>query len=406
MDNSTTNAAIGDAPAGLLNLMRFAALAGLGLSLYVLSVTLGDGPETIAGCGGEDGGCAHVLQTRWSLWFDLPVSALGAGLYAGHLAVTYLRPRRWSLICGLSLLTVAAGTWFVVLQALVIGTVCVYCMATHASGLVAAVALWRARVAAVDGGAPALPSARLAGSTFVGILLLIVGQALSAPPETHALTTAEIDGPQTSLPTEGREAAFFDGKLRLDLDALPVLGDRNAEHVMALVFDFTCPSCRRLSRHLVQLDARYDGAVAVVQLVCPISRECNRHLRPGVKERGWACDLARLSTALFVTDREQHDAFSDWLQRAITEVPPTVARRKAIKLIGEERLDAALADPRVDALIDRGARIYSDLGAGKLPKLLIRGDQVIVGEVHDADGLFAVIEAELGIRPVESGTPR
>ena len=388
-----------------LGVARIAALAGLALSSYVLAVTLGDGPETIAGCGGEDD-CAHVLQTQWSLWFGVPVSALGAGLYA-----TLLGP----VLPASDPLDGAAGdrrrrhAGRRVVRRPAVRRDRRGVPLLHGDARLRTAGRRRAAEGAGGRGGLLARPGPLVGAVAAGCAILVAGQLASDPPQTHAQQTAEFTPPTEdvgdALPDvpepDRREAVFFDGKLRLDLDALPVLGARDAPHTVAFVFDFTCPGCRRVSRHLVAAQERYGGAVAVAELVSPMSRECNVHVPRSAKQRTLACDLARLSCAMFLVDRERHREFSDWLTRALTDVPAKVARRRAVKLVGEEKLAAALADPRVNELIDRGGSVFSHLGAGKLPKLLVRGDQVVTGEVRNAEDLFSVLEKELGVVPVD-----
>jgi len=121
------------------------ALIGAAISAYLLWAVLfrdGSAPGCIA-IGGAD--CDAVLNSRWSQWLGLPVSGFAVVVYASMaVAVGFVgkansidaREWAWLALMGLAVSAAASAVWFIALQALVIGSGCVFCMAVHGCGMI------------------------------------------------------------------------------------------------------------------------------------------------------------------------------------------------------------------------------------------------------------------------------
>src|SRR5689334_12081204 len=71
---------------------RFAAiLLGLALVLAIYLGWLSATGKPVAGCGPESG-CGQILKSRWSQVLGMPVSLLGAGVYAFLFWASLCRP--------------------------------------------------------------------------------------------------------------------------------------------------------------------------------------------------------------------------------------------------------------------------------------------------------------------------
>lgn len=125
--------------------LRLAAGLSLVLSLYLAWLSLTHQP--VVGCGsGPLIDCDHVLDTPWSRWLGIPVAMGGVGVYAGILILSGMlrmppsAAQRWGWYALVLLVTIAAtsAAWFVGLQLFVVAKICIYCIATHAGGFVAA----------------------------------------------------------------------------------------------------------------------------------------------------------------------------------------------------------------------------------------------------------------------------
>ena len=163
--------------------LRVLSTVALGISTYLAWVAFNS--TGVAGCGGSLFDCDHVLSSRWSRLFDVPVGVGAAALYVGILlTLSFCRSNvsersqllAWRcLTCG-SLAAGLAALWFVALQIFVIGHFCSYCLVAHACGLtIAATILWQSPLSGRS-------TAALSGVSLAGVLGLIGGQMLT--PET------------------------------------------------------------------------------------------------------------------------------------------------------------------------------------------------------------------------------
>lgn len=198
------------------------ALIDLGVSGYLSWVALEAGK--VVGCGAASGfDCDEVLASRWSKWLGLPVSLFGTLTYLGILALCWpaaARPRSWATtaLFTLGLMAAGAAVWFIGLQAFVIGSYCLYCMAAHCCGIVVAVLTMlmfvdgeqadnvdqmRSLLGVADAtSAPAAESFSeplnlkhlfvSLGVAAVGLTLLMGGQVFVEPPEAMAMEEVEL----------------------------------------------------------------------------------------------------------------------------------------------------------------------------------------------------------------------
>lgn len=130
---------------GWLAVIRVLAAISIAISTYLSWVTLTHG--TIAACGDQHASqlaCDDVLRSPWSRVVGIPVSLLGLSVY-----VTMFFTSGWlrespqnqlearKRLCCQSLVAIAFGAavWFLFLQLIVIGHICLYCMAIHLSGI-------------------------------------------------------------------------------------------------------------------------------------------------------------------------------------------------------------------------------------------------------------------------------
>ncbi len=168
--------------------------------------------EQVAGCGGGAVfDCGHVLTSRWSKLFGLPVSVPAVALYGGMLGALWfcqssssasIRRRAWDAIVTGAIAAGLAAVWFLSLQILAIGHLCFYCMIAHTCGLAmcGAVLWWRP--------VGLRRTAVLAAVSAAGVGLMISAQLLAAPPETFIIEHhAAHDVPSEATGVAGAPAA-------------------------------------------------------------------------------------------------------------------------------------------------------------------------------------------------------
>lgn len=180
------------------------------------------------------------------------------------------------------------------------------------------------------------------------------------------------------------------GKARLNVADWPLAGSLDAKHIFVEMFDYTCPHCRSTHQTaLKDLKKRFGDDVAYVALCVPLDADCNKFVQATSAEHAEACELGRLAVAVWLADRKKFPEFHDWLFDGQHSRRVSEARRKAVALVGEERLQKMRATSTCSKYIERNVELYELVGAGSVPKLIF-DDSIVVGTVGSAD---AIIEA-------------
>jgi uncharacterized membrane protein/protein-disulfide isomerase len=378
------------------------AIAAVAIAGYLTWVSVRQS-ATPAGCG-PDSGCARVLASRWSRWFDVPVGAPAALLYLGVVVAALVawraelpsrRRGAWAALLILSTMAAGAAAWFLALQFAVLRAFCPWCLALHACGLVVFALAWtgrprRARTFGDIAGAPAPgPGAtagdapRPAGLVLAGLLgvgVLVAGQWMSRPAKKQM-----ADNPLPGV-------AVFPSDH-------PIVGSPDARHVVVLLADYTCPHCRTLHHQMDAALARYGREqLAVAVAPVPLNKDCNDAIQFTEERMREACELARLALAVWAADPAKYPAMDGWLFEPEWPRSAADARAHAASLVGEAALATALADPRVGRRIAGNVELYKAAGKGRLPKMLLPG-RVTEGEADDAEALFALLEKHLALAP-------
>jgi len=400
------------------------ALVALGISGFLLWVSLTN-QTSVPGCG--SGGaldCEHVLTSRWAQWLNVPVSALAAANYTLALVCLAFTARpgnpaqyrmMWSILVIQAIAGLGAAAWFVALQFMQLDAICIWCMSAHACGALFALSIlfrapWAAEPTEKEAPPVVLPgqisSGRLVVLTLVSLAFLttlVGGQMLYVPPE-HQVTTLGGGGDFDDGKGEERTVSFLNGKFGLKPHNFPTLGSPDSDYVVAYMFDYTCPHCRTLHGILDQTLHRYGKQLAVVTLPMPLDANCNELVHQTKKRHIGACDLAKISMAVWLTDRAKFETFHKWMMHG--EKPPDVdaTRAKAEEIIGKEPLDEALAMPWISEQIARNIELYKLTGEGSIPKLFVR-HVFVSGRPGEAEDLFELFEEELDIKPLPGFVP-
>lgn len=165
--------------------LRLLCCVALGISAYLTWAALNK--SGVAGCGGSVFSCDHVLSSRWSNWFSIPVAMGAMGLYAAMIVALSFCGEKTSETfrrLALRILTMSglaaglAAIWFISLQVFAIGHFCSYCLGAHACGLIiATMILWKRPLGT-------RPTAAFSTASMAGVAVLIGGQILTPPPPT------------------------------------------------------------------------------------------------------------------------------------------------------------------------------------------------------------------------------
>lgn len=409
-------------------LLAVLAMGMAGVLLYQSQTT-----QPLPGCGGGSS-CDTVLTSRWSLWFGIPVSMLAVGVYVAMFAAVLMRDTevkrpqlsadRVMIFC--SVAVIASALWFTVVQFGVLRTFCIYCMTTHVSASAAAVLCLLT----------AKPMRQLQGSMIISgtalalVAALIVGQVmgeeseaaapsvqfvqdtpdfqtspglpdnmlndplasgdfsippdLSLPPMERSLNSPTTSATSSDASAGPRKLEFYGGRFTVDTTTTPIIGDPYAPEVLVLLYDYTCSHCRETRLMLEKTKSRHGDKLAIICLLTPLDKKCNKLIRRTSPANKYACDLAQTSLAVW---RVAPDKWAEFDKLLYTDDDVRTAARAKIaawKLVGgEKELEPGLDDPWVGQRIDLDVRIYNacSRGAGNsLLPMLITDKAIMTGK--------------------------
>ena len=356
--------------------IRVLSAISAAIALYLVT-SLGSG--RVAGCGPASD-CQDVLTSGWAYWLGLPVSVPGLVVYGSIFLATFwvlpptlrrLRRRAWIFLAFAACVVSAAALWFLALQLLVLEHVCPYCLGAHLAGVLSAALIFRAT------GNP-LGRAPVRNAALLAVATLLAGQWLGEPP-THTVVSVPA-----SEPVEGRQMEILDGRFRLDLDKVPIIGHPDAPAVIISLFDYTCRHCRRMHQLLLDAEKAHRGALAIANLPMPLDTSCNPIVTRTAPEHTDACQYARLGLAVWRANPKAMSRFNRWIFDPPTPTGLDSALGFATELVGEEALRRALDDRWVREQLTQSIAIYETVsrhtGTGVMPQLII-GTQLVMGEL-------------------------
>ncbi len=166
------------------------ALIALGITGYLSYVSLS--ASAVMGCGGSVFDCSHVLTSKWSKIFGIPVSIPAFVLYLALLTAAWAPKLSSSagnqffamfVLMTCAFTAAAAGIWFVTIQIFSVEHLCPYCLAAHSCGLaLGAIMLWKNPIG--------VRSSFFAGAlALISVGFLSVTQTFSTPADTFEVET-------------------------------------------------------------------------------------------------------------------------------------------------------------------------------------------------------------------------
>ncbi len=421
----------------LARVLLAVAIAGAG---YLAWVSFHNGP--VAGCGTESG-CNKVLQSRWAYWLDIPVSVPALFVYLALFGSTVLLQKRqgpddqrgsWAAIIILSVMLAGAALWFVSLQVFVLHSFCKFCMTAHICGFTAAVICLMNIPFATDPdtpmwspgsgkyGVPRSAVGLLAVVGLAGVATLAGGQLLMQKERnvvkvlnpgaatakntqhpasaTNASSAFDLEGTPAMHLIAPRVLSIYSNQFQIKLDTVPMMGSPDASNIIVCLFDYTCPHCRALHPMLAQTQRRFGNQLGIVCLPMPISTNCDHLLPAKIHSVPDACEYAHLGLAVWRANPEVFHDFDDWLFLGEKPPPLEIAQKHAAELVGQDRLQAAMADPWVDKQITMDAELhYANWTAADTPVMpqIIIGHSISSGPLNSAEHLEILLNAHLGL---------
>jgi hypothetical protein len=215
---------------------------------------------------------------------------------------------------------------------------------------------------------------------LLAIALLIGGQVWF--PSGNAMKSSPPGNVSAihSLALAPRELILANGRVRLNAASYPAIGGLSAELVVAVLFDYTCETCRANHPALLEALHRHGSQLTIILIPTPLDPACNIAIARLMPEHADACDYARYALAVWRAQPEKFAAYDAWLMAGGGARPPPLARARqyAEALVGVAPFTKALADAGLMHSLRDSGEIYRTLESGIIPKLLLP-DQVLEG---------------------------
>ena len=179
-------------------------------------------------------------------------------------------------------------------------------------------------------------------------------------------------------------------RITLDVKQWPLLGHADAQYVFVEMFDYTCPHCRNTHHAIKGAFENYGNKLAILALPVPLERACNDTASGG--GHAGACELAKISIAVWRVSPEKFHEFHDWMFE--TTRSAASARAQAEKLVGAERFRKEYGSKIPSEYVKRHVDLYKKVGQGSVPKLLFP-KSTIDGAINSKTTMVSTIEREL-----------
>ena len=351
---------------------------------------------SMIGCGGGSP-CEQVLSSHWSAIAGiLPVSGLAMGAYLAMLVASLfigpgteaqIRRLAWGIILILTGSVAGSAIWFTIIQKWVIGNFCPYCMTTHITGLLlTALVIWRVVTDSQGSTFRIFPAL---GISFSGLVLAGI------------LVAFQVSLKPSAVYSEGESQKIMPA---IDYQTAPMVGSPEAPYIVTLLFDYQCSHCQKMHFLLNEAIRIYSGKLAFVLCPSPLNASCNPYIPPGTDAFKNSCELARIGLAVWLADREAFPVFEDWMftfDSGDFWMPRSLetAMAKAIELVGQEKFDAAWADPWIGQYMQTSVMIFGQTlqsGKGGIPKMIF-GSQWVTPQTDNAEDLVMILQKSLAV---------
>lgn len=222
----------------------------------------------------------------------------------------------------------------------------------------------------------------------------------SSPSETSPAETAP------SGPKRERKLQFLNGKLTLDTYNQPIIGSPDAPHVVVEMVSYDCSHCRKTNRFMKQALSRYGDQVALIVLILPLDRTCNKLVTDPAASHAGACTTARMALGISKLKPTLFPRFHEYLMTG-KDKPPALESiiAKAYSMADRAKLKEVRDSEEVAKQIAGYVDLYELLGKQNpgnkkfgLP-IQILGDKVMSGSVEKADDVYKAWEEHLGVKP-------
>jgi uncharacterized membrane protein/protein-disulfide isomerase len=215
----------------------------------------------------------------------------------------------------------------------------------------------------------------------------------------------EKSPPASAEPMQKRLVKFLGGKLTLDVYQHPVIGNPEAPHIAIEMISYDCPHCRKMYPIMEHALERYGDQVALLIMVQPLDKDCNRLVTDPAMSHPGACATAKLAMGIAHVNPGSFASFHDFLMSTKDKPPAMEATLpKAYVLADRDRLRKLTQGDELTKQLEGYVDLFDTLQkrSGRkdfgLP-VQILGDHVMNGSVEHEEDVFKAWEEHLGVKP-------
>jgi uncharacterized membrane protein len=208
-------------------------------------------------------------------------------------------------------------------------------------------------------------------------------------------------------PAKQRLVKFLGGKLTLDVYQHPMIGSPEAPHIVIEMVSYDCSHCRQIAPLVNRALERYGDQVALLVMIQPLDKECNKLVTNSAASHQGACTVARLGLGIAKLNPAAFADFHEFMMSGSKETPPRMEAviPKAYVFADRSQLRELTKSQELEKQLDGYIDLYGQLQrqnqANKnfgLP-VQILGDFIMTGQVEKEEDLFKAWEQHLGVKP-------
>lgn len=367
---------------------------------------------SLPGCGPQSA-CALAQNSPWGRVplgsFELPVSFIGLGYFAGMLAAWLIaRGRLPAILRGIA----AFGGGVSVLYMVVIvsqGHYCPYCIATHLANFVFVGAILKSPAASISAAAPLATAAGIFLAVNVGAMATKKkSEANQAQKQESQLqeSVRNIAQQNANKPTNGAIQPAAEKPWKGPFTGRYRQGPEKAAYRIVLYTDYQCPDCYKVEQDIEQLmKTRNDISLSAKQF--PFNKDCNPTMTSTL--HGGACWAAQMAEAAGLLGG--HDGFWAMHHALFDRQATTESRMQGAFATREEYIqfvnalgypnvvafEQVMQDPRIKEWIKSDCEEAVALGLYYTPMVFINGVEL--------KGVFAPQAVSRAIAALDASKP-
>jgi uncharacterized membrane protein/protein-disulfide isomerase len=223
--------------------------------------------------------------------------------------------------------------------------------------------------------------------------------------DSHAKSAGDAAPSESAGSKKSRLIKLLGGKLTLDVYEHPVIGSPEAPHIVVEIISYDCPHCRKMFPIMEHALERYGDQVALLVMVEPLDKECNKLITNPEMSHPGSCATAKLAMGIARVNPSAFATFHEFLMSTKDKPPEMQAvLPKAYVLADRDQLRKLTQGDELTKQLDSYVDLFATLQKRSGEKTFglpvqILGDHVMHGSVEHEEDVFQAWEKYLGVKP-------